>query len=52
MDRLAAYEDEDFIFQQDGVPPHWKLSVQAYLNENLPERWIGRAGSDDSVLLK
>ena len=22
------------------------------MNENLPERWIGRAGNDDSVLLK
>ena len=39
-------------FQQDGAPPHWKLSEQAYLNENLPERWIGRAGNGDRVLLK
>ena len=52
MDRLTANEAEDFIFQQDGAPPHWKLSVRAYLNQNLPGRWIGRAGNDDSVLLK
>ena len=52
IDRLTANEAEDFIFQQDGAPPHWKLSVRAYLNENLPGRWIGRAGNDDSVLLK
>ena len=29
MDRVAANEDEDLIFQQDGAPPHWKLSVRA-----------------------
>ena len=52
MDRLTANEAEDFIFKQDGAPAHWKLSVRAYLNENLPGRWIGRAGNDDSVLLK
>ena len=38
--------------QQKGAPPHWKLSVRGYLNENLPSRRIGRAGSGDSVLLK
>jgi len=27
MDRLAANEAEDFIFQQDSAPPHWKLST-------------------------
>ena len=52
MDRLTANEAEDFIFQQDGASIHWKLSVRAYLNVNLPGRWIGRAGNDDSVLLK
>ena len=52
MDRLTANEAENFIFQQNGAPPHWKLSVRTYLNDNLPGRWIGRAGNDDSVLLK
>ena len=52
MDRLTANEAEDFIFQQNGARPHWKLSVLTYLNDNLPGRWIGRAGNDDSVLLK
>ncbi|XP_076047807.1 mitochondrial inner membrane protease subunit 1-like isoform X2 [Oratosquilla oratoria] len=36
----------------DGAPPHWKLTVRAYLNENLPERWIGRGGEVDNLLLK
>ena len=52
MDELIAHEHEDFIFQQDGAPPHWKLTVRAYLNDNMRERWIGRAGVKDSVLLK
>ena len=56
--RNSAYSDmatllqaNDFIFQQDGVPPHWHLGVQAYLNENLPQRWIGRRGAGDFALL-
>ena len=52
MDELTANEHEDFIFQQDGAPPQWKLTVRAYLNENLRGRWIGRAGDGDNVLLK
>jgi len=41
----------DFIFQQDGVPPHYHLDVRAHLNANLPGRWIGRASHNDSPLL-
>jgi len=52
IDKLIANEHEHFIFQQNWAPPHWKLTVRAYLNENLPGRWIGRAGDEDNVLLK
>ena len=52
MDELIANEHEDFIYQQDGAPPHWKLTVRAYLNDNLPRRWIGRANGEDNVMLK
>ena len=52
MDELIANGHEDFNFQQDGAPPHWKLAVRAYLNDNLPGRWIGRAGGEDNVMLK
>lgn len=52
FDELIANEHEHFIFQQDGAPPHWKLTVRTYLNENLPGRWIGRASDNDNVLLK
>ncbi|KAJ4447157.1 hypothetical protein ANN_09158 [Periplaneta americana] len=36
--------DDDFIFQQDGAPPHFHNAVRAYLNTEMSDRWIGRAG--------
>jgi hypothetical protein len=46
-------EDSDsFVFQQDGAPPHYGLAVREYLNEDLPQRWIGRTGPDDEALLR
>ena len=36
--RLAGY------FQQDGAPPHFALTVRAYLDRTFPGRWIGRSG--------
>jgi hypothetical protein len=41
-----------FIFQQDGAPPHFHNEVRSELNDRLPNRWIGRAGSDDDELLR
>lgn len=32
------------VFQQDGAPPHWGLVVRDFLNDNFPDRWIGRDG--------
>ena len=52
IDELIANEHEDFIYQQDGAPSHWKLTVRSYLNDNLPRRWIGRASGEDNVMLK
>ena len=31
---------------------HWSLNVRAFLNTNLPNRWIGRAGQHDQVFCK
>ena len=28
------------------------MTVRNYLNENLPERWIGRSGDEYSFLIK
>ena len=30
--------------------PHWHLGVRAYLNENVPQQWIGRRGVKDLAL--
>ena len=41
-------EDEpDFIIQQDGAPPHFRLDVRRWLNDVLPHRWIGRGAHED-----
>jgi hypothetical protein len=48
---LAA-ESGDYLFQQDGAPPHWRLAVRKFINELLPYRWIGRAGQNDQVFCK
>ena len=47
---LLNADSDDFIFQQDGAPPHWHLNVRAFLNENVPDRWIGRIGDRDAAL--
>ena len=33
---------ESIVFMQDGAPPHWGLNVRHFLDEQLPNRWIGR----------
>ena len=40
----------DYIFQQDGAPPHWHLNVRRFLIESLPQQWIGRMGNEDLAL--
>lgn len=32
------------IFQHDGCPAHFRISVREWLNETFPQRWIGRGG--------
>jgi hypothetical protein len=34
----------DIFFQQDGAPAHFATSVRTMLDQNLPNRWIGRRG--------
>ena len=43
-------DSEDFIFQQDAATPHWHNQVRRFLNETLPQRWIGRTGPRDLTL--
>ncbi|GBO20425.1 hypothetical protein AVEN_196227-2, partial [Araneus ventricosus] len=42
-------DSTDYIFQQDGAPPHWSTEVRTFLNQHLPKRWIGRNGDADDV---
>ena len=42
----------NFIFQQDGAPPHWKTEVRDYLDSTLPHRWIGRASDSNLVFAR
>lgn len=51
---IPQFEEDsrDFIFQQDGAPSHFHNDVRGYLNEHLPQRWIGRTGPADEALLR
>ena len=40
---------QDFVFQQDGAPPHWGTEVRTLLNQHLSKRWIGLRGAADDV---
>ena len=51
MERMSVEESDDFIFAQDGAPPHCSLRVRQFLNTTLPDRWIGLCGQDDRVLI-
>ncbi|KAJ4431719.1 hypothetical protein ANN_20321 [Periplaneta americana] len=43
--------DKISIFQQDGAPPHFHNAVRAYLNTEMSDRWIGRAGVRDRCFM-
>lgn len=43
-DGTATFNINHVVFQQDGAPPHYGLNVRAYLDEEFPNRWIGRRG--------
>ena len=49
--KIKAIGEDNFVFQQDGAPPHWALDVRAYLNNELENYWMGRAAAADGVLL-
>ncbi|KAJ4429889.1 hypothetical protein ANN_22093 [Periplaneta americana] len=40
-----------FMYQQDGAPPHLYNEDRTFLNDPLPNTWIGRAGRDDMQIL-
>jgi hypothetical protein len=44
-------DSNQFIFMQDGAPPHWSRTVRQWLNEKFPNIWLGR-GSDGDTNMK
>ena len=36
-----------FIFMQDGAPPHCSRAVGDQLNEKLPNKWVGSGAETD-----
>jgi len=38
------HENDDFFFQQDGAPPYHAATMRKFLDEQLPNRWLGRRG--------
>ena len=44
-------ESADFILQMDGAPPHFHQHIREFLNQHLPQRWIGLGTDDDQMLL-
>jgi hypothetical protein len=41
---------ENFIFQPDGAPPHYKNDVREWLDEQFEDRWIGRGTRLDNSI--
>ena len=35
---------DELVFMHDGAPPHFALSVRAWLDQKFPGRWLGRRG--------
>lgn len=44
MENVPLEARRGMFFQHDGAPPHFGRRVAEFLNENFPERWIGRGG--------
>ncbi|KAJ4427985.1 hypothetical protein ANN_23998 [Periplaneta americana] len=45
-------ESNNFIWQQDGVPPHWHHLLRDWLNNVVTDRWIGRYAPDGRAYLR
>ena len=41
---IPQIKSENVYFQQDRAPPYWSFIVRDFLNDQFPERWIGRGG--------
>lgn len=41
---IANRNMNEVYFQQNAAPPQYGVNVRQYLNEVVPDRWIGRRG--------
>lgn len=44
LENVNLHTRMNMWFQHDGAPPHYFAPVRQYLNNWLPDRWIGRGG--------
>lgn len=42
LEEIPANRRRNMFFQQDGCTPHSTLLIRGWLDENFPNRWIGR----------
>ncbi|GFW41844.1 uncharacterized protein TNCV_5541 [Trichonephila clavipes] len=49
--QLEEKEPNSFIWQQDGAPPHWHLSVHDLFHITVPIQWIGRKEPTDKACI-
>lgn len=45
LPNLLEETPPDMWFQHDGCPAHFRVSVREFLDEQYPNRWIGRSGT-------
>lgn len=45
LPNLLVDTPPDMWFQHDGCPAHFRVSVREFLDEQYPNRWIGRSGA-------
>ncbi|GFW87553.1 uncharacterized protein TNCV_4485181 [Trichonephila clavipes] len=46
---MKESEPDNFIWQQDGAPPHYHPSVRDWLNITVLDQWVSRKGPHDKV---
>jgi len=45
---ISGWENiDELVFMHDGAPPHFALSVCAWLDQKFPGRWLGRRGPQE-----
>ena len=40
--RLTNDEKRNMVFMHDGAPTHWGIRVRTWLDQQFPQRWMGR----------